>query len=96
MLHEQSESSEPAEETKKNDSVLLHIACRFIPQTWPLPLTRQGLMEAAQNPIPQAVPTGPVSVKRQPSYHNQDGPPLVKAEKVCSNNCGKCSPYALS
>lgn len=53
----------------------------LFPQTWPLPLTRQGLMEAAQNPIPQAVPTGPISVKRQPSYHNQDGPPVVKAEK---------------
>ena len=52
------------------------------PGYWPLPLTRQGLAEAARNPVLQPVPTGPVTVKRQPNSHGSDGGTTIKAEKV--------------
>ena len=58
------------------------------PSTWPLPLTRQGLAEAAQNPVLQPIPTGPVAVKRQSSHHGSDGGPTIKAEKVCISVSG--------
>ncbi len=61
--------------------MLVHLAGLY-PNTWPLPLTTQGLMEAAQNPVNQPTPTGPVAVKKQPAYHGPDGTSVIKAEKV--------------
>ena len=54
----------------------------LFPHTWPLPLTRQGMIDAAQNPTPQPLPIGPMAVKKQPIHHAQDGPPVIKTEKV--------------
>ncbi len=57
------------------------------PNTWPLPLSRQGLINAAQNPVNQPVPTGPVAIKKQPAYHGQDNSSAIKTEKVHTNTC---------
>lgn len=62
------------------------------PSCWPLPLTRQGLAEAARNPVLQTVPTGPVTVKRQPNSHGSDGGHTIKAEKVHMTMNTQCPP----
>ncbi len=57
------------------------------PNTWPLPLTRQGLISAAQNPAHQPVPTGPVVIKKQPAYHGPENASAIKTEKVHTKTC---------
>ena len=59
----------------------VHVAGLY-PSTWPLPLTKQGLAAAAQNPVLQSLPSGPVPVKRQPNHYGSDGAVTIKAEKV--------------
>lgn len=63
---------------------LSHMPSGLYPSTWPLPLTRQGLNEAARNPMIQPLPSGPVSVKKQHHVPNgEEHAPVIKAEKVC-------------
>ena len=57
------------------------------PNTWPLPLSRQGLISAAQNPVHQPVPTGPVVIKKQPAYHGPENASAIKTEKVHTKTC---------
>jgi len=63
------------------------------PNTWPLPLSRQGLISAAQNPVHQPVPTGPVVIKKQPACHGPENASAIKTEKVHTNTNASARPH---
>ncbi|DBA99084.1 TPA: hypothetical protein ACH3X1_014218 [Trebouxia sp. C0004] len=64
------------------------------PSTWPLPLSRQGLISAAQNPVHQPVPTGPVAIKKQPAYHGPENSSAIKIEKGSRRKVSSGTPAA--
>ncbi|KAL0054150.1 hypothetical protein WJX82_004523 [Trebouxia sp. C0006] len=70
---------EPGRSWEALDSELNKLG--LYPNTWPLPLSRQGLISAAQNPVHQPVPTGPVVIKKQPACHGPENASAIKTEK---------------